>query len=76
MEMLQQATGLSPAMLSHALKPLTEGEKGILTYTGSSEDPMKGEKSEDQKSVFLILKNEYNRSILIYTTFGIIKIFF
>ncbi len=52
--MLQQATGLSPAVLSHALKPLTEGEKGILTYTGSSEDPMKGEKSEDQKSVFLI----------------------
>uniref|UniRef100_A0A673M366 Cullin 7 n=1 Tax=Sinocyclocheilus rhinocerous TaxID=307959 RepID=A0A673M366_9TELE len=33
-EMLQQATGLSPAMLSHALKPLT-AEKGILTHTGS-----------------------------------------
>uniref|UniRef100_A0A671RTZ3 Cullin-9-like n=1 Tax=Sinocyclocheilus anshuiensis TaxID=1608454 RepID=A0A671RTZ3_9TELE len=32
-EMLQQATGLSPAMLSHALKPLT-AEKGILTHTG------------------------------------------
>uniref|UniRef100_A0A673KXK3 Cullin 7 n=1 Tax=Sinocyclocheilus rhinocerous TaxID=307959 RepID=A0A673KXK3_9TELE len=31
-EMLQQATGLSPAMLSHALKPLT-AEKGILTHT-------------------------------------------
>uniref|UniRef100_A0A673M941 Cullin family profile domain-containing protein n=1 Tax=Sinocyclocheilus rhinocerous TaxID=307959 RepID=A0A673M941_9TELE len=40
-EMLQQATGLSPAMLSHALKPLT-AEKGILTHTGSSQDPMKG----------------------------------
>ncbi len=44
-EMLQQATGLSPAMLSHALKPLTAGEEGILTYTISSQDPMKGEKS-------------------------------
>uniref|UniRef100_A0A672L7U5 Cullin-9-like n=1 Tax=Sinocyclocheilus grahami TaxID=75366 RepID=A0A672L7U5_SINGR len=33
-EMLQQATGLSPAMLSHALKPLT-AEKGILTHTDS-----------------------------------------
>uniref|UniRef100_A0A8C1ACS0 Cullin-9 n=1 Tax=Cyprinus carpio carpio TaxID=630221 RepID=A0A8C1ACS0_CYPCA len=32
-EMLQQATGLSPVMLNHALKPLT-GEKGILTHTG------------------------------------------
>uniref|UniRef100_A0A8C1MU41 Uncharacterized protein n=1 Tax=Cyprinus carpio TaxID=7962 RepID=A0A8C1MU41_CYPCA len=40
-EMLQQATGLSPVMLNHALKPLT-GEKGILTHTGSSQDPMKG----------------------------------
>uniref|UniRef100_A0A672L4N7 Cullin-9-like n=1 Tax=Sinocyclocheilus grahami TaxID=75366 RepID=A0A672L4N7_SINGR len=40
-EMLQQATGLSPAMLSHALKPLT-AEKGILTHTDSSQDPMKG----------------------------------
>uniref|UniRef100_A0A671LD37 Cullin-9-like n=1 Tax=Sinocyclocheilus anshuiensis TaxID=1608454 RepID=A0A671LD37_9TELE len=40
-EMLQQATGLSPAMLSHALKPLT-AEKGILTHTGSSQDPMRG----------------------------------
>ncbi|XP_073690770.1 cullin-9-like [Garra rufa] len=39
-EMLQQATGLSPVMLSHALKPLTV-EKGILTYTGSSQEPMK-----------------------------------
>uniref|UniRef100_A0A672L9C9 Cullin-9-like n=1 Tax=Sinocyclocheilus grahami TaxID=75366 RepID=A0A672L9C9_SINGR len=34
-EMLQQATGLSPAMLSHALKPLT-AEKGILTHTDSN----------------------------------------
>uniref|UniRef100_A0A8C1T6Q6 Uncharacterized protein n=1 Tax=Cyprinus carpio TaxID=7962 RepID=A0A8C1T6Q6_CYPCA len=34
-EMLQQATGLSPVMLNHALKPLT-GEKGILTHTGSN----------------------------------------
>lgn len=42
-EMLQQATGLSPAMLSHALKPLTV-EKVILTQTASSQDPMKGEK--------------------------------
>lgn len=43
-EMLQQATGLSPAMLSHALKPLT-AEKGLLTHTGSSQDPIKGESS-------------------------------
>ncbi|XP_067278691.1 cullin-9 isoform X2 [Pseudorasbora parva] len=40
-EMLQQATGLSPAMLSHALKPLT-AEEGVLTHTDCSQDPMKG----------------------------------
>ncbi|XP_016099203.1 cullin-9-like [Sinocyclocheilus grahami] len=49
-EMLQQATGLSPAMLSHALKPLT-AEKGILTHTDSSQDPMKGFLGLNNKSL-------------------------
>ncbi|XP_059374070.1 cullin-9-like isoform X6 [Carassius carassius] len=49
-EMLQQATGLSPAMLSHALKPLT-GEMGILTHTGSGQDPMKGVLGLNQKTL-------------------------
>lgn len=40
-EALQQTTGLSPAMLTHALKPLTV-EKGVLIQSGCSQDPMKG----------------------------------
>ncbi|XP_072565921.1 cullin-9 isoform X4 [Paramormyrops kingsleyae] len=39
-ETLQQTTGLSPEVLSQAIKPLTS-EKGILIETGSSQDPMK-----------------------------------
>ncbi|KAJ8359569.1 hypothetical protein SKAU_G00160940 [Synaphobranchus kaupii] len=39
-EALQQVTGLSPAVLVHALKPLA-AEKGILVQKGSSPDPMK-----------------------------------
>uniref|UniRef100_A0AAR2IGS5 Cullin 7 n=1 Tax=Pygocentrus nattereri TaxID=42514 RepID=A0AAR2IGS5_PYGNA len=38
---LQQATGLSPSVLAHALKPLTS-EKGILTHSGCSQDVVKG----------------------------------
>uniref|UniRef100_W5L7X9 Cullin 9 n=1 Tax=Astyanax mexicanus TaxID=7994 RepID=W5L7X9_ASTMX len=36
LESLQQTTGLSPAVLAHAVKPLTS-EKGVLTHTGSSQ---------------------------------------
>uniref|UniRef100_A0A8C1ACC3 Cullin 7 n=1 Tax=Cyprinus carpio carpio TaxID=630221 RepID=A0A8C1ACC3_CYPCA len=67
-EMLQQATGLSPAVLSHALKPLT-AEKGILTHTGSSQDPIKGvlrlnkktlsQSSDSQGCHFLLPKQTY-----------------
>uniref|UniRef100_A0A8C2HPV3 Cullin-9 n=1 Tax=Cyprinus carpio TaxID=7962 RepID=A0A8C2HPV3_CYPCA len=67
-EMLQQATGLSPAVLSHALKPLT-AEKGILTHTGSSQDPIKGvlrlnkktlsQSSDRQGCHFLLPKQTY-----------------
>ncbi|XP_052006826.1 cullin-9-like isoform X3 [Xyrauchen texanus] len=40
-EALQKSTGLSPVMLTHAIKPLT-AEKGVLTHIGSNQDPMKG----------------------------------
>lgn len=41
-ERLQQATGLSAAVLAHALKPLTS-EKGVLTHSGCSQDGENGE---------------------------------
>ncbi|XP_056616045.1 cullin-9 isoform X1 [Triplophysa dalaica] len=40
-EALQQVTALSPSMLTHALKPLTE-EKSVLTHSGCCQDPGKG----------------------------------
>ncbi|TRY95392.1 hypothetical protein DNTS_010961 [Danionella cerebrum] len=40
-ESLKQATGLSPTILNHALKPLTT-EKGILAHTISSQGPGQG----------------------------------
>ena len=42
MEALQQATGLSPTMLAHALSPLIAG-KGILTQDSPDNNLVKGE---------------------------------
>lgn len=42
MEALQQATGLSPTVLAHALSPLT-AEKGILTTDSPDSNLVNGE---------------------------------
>uniref|UniRef100_A0AAR2KR47 Cullin-9 n=1 Tax=Pygocentrus nattereri TaxID=42514 RepID=A0AAR2KR47_PYGNA len=65
---LQQATGLSPSVLAHALKPLTS-EKGILTHSGCSQDVVKGvlklnkkslaQNSEKQSYCYLLPKQTY-----------------
>uniref|UniRef100_A0A8B9HHN4 Cullin 7 n=1 Tax=Astyanax mexicanus TaxID=7994 RepID=A0A8B9HHN4_ASTMX len=58
LESLQQTTGLSPAVLAHAVKPLTS-EKGVLTHTGSSQVGALTQNSERQSYCYLLPKQTY-----------------
>nr|XP_029496675.1 cullin-9-like isoform X2 [Oncorhynchus nerka] len=55
-EALQQATGLSPTMLAHALSPLTAG-KGILTQDNPDNNLVKGVLRLNKKALSQSLEN-------------------